>query len=147
MILQRRQSAEDAARARYKALIVKGAIGKGKPTDAEIAEMDELTVRFGYAPADFEAHLLAIAEVARLRPIAATMEAVQADRHAAAKEVDEISKEKTAAVEKFNAAILVADTRQNAAMERARQAGGAVNELERLIRAYPWLLSAEGEVK
>ena len=142
-ILGRRQSVEDAARARYRTLIIRGAGEDKVLADKEVAELDELAVRFGYSPTDIEKQLAAVSEAARLRPIAASMAEAQDDRHAAERELQKVSAEKAAAVAKFTDELTAIEMRQGKALGRASAACQAVNGLEQLVRDFPWLVGSE----
>ena len=142
-ILGRRQGVEDTARARYRALIIKGAGEDKTLTDKEVAELDELAVRFGYSAEDLGKQLEAVVEAARLRPIAASMAEAQDDRHAAGRELQEVSVKKAAAVAKFTAELFDIEKRQDKASARTHLARDANTALEQLTRDFGWLIESE----
>ena len=142
-ILGRRQSVEDSARARYRALIIRGAGEDKTLTDREIGELDSLAARFGYSAEDLGKQLEAVAEAARLRPVVATMAEAQDDRYAAGREFQEVGEKKAAAIAKFTVELTAIERRQNKAMSRAMAARDANTALEQLTRDFGWLVGSE----
>ena len=136
----RRQSAEDTAKARYRALIIKAAGNGSELGDRETAELDTIAAGLGHTPDDIASHLAAVTDANRLRPQAGRRVELKAARLKAKDHLEEVGKARQATIEKANAEFGVAEASMGQALEALRQAHIAADELGKLATAHPWLI-------